>query len=168
MKKADGSAVNYQNFYGRGLQSDWGKMIDDVGASSAFLQKKYKVDPKNVAVGGASIGANVAFRYAVKNGQVPFAILLSPGMDYQGISTGDVMPDYHGRSLFVAVSPGDGYAYQSVQALQRLVSKDAFMFVSQEPPAAGHGVQMFRRDASGKPSALEQKIAEWMLSQKRK
>ena len=141
-------------------------MVDDLGSAVSMLIKKFNVNPRNIAVGGASIGANIALRYAVRENQVPFAVLLSPGIDYQGIVISDVMPDYHGRSLFIAVCPGDGYAYQSVLALGKMASKDASVFISEEPPAAGHGVQMFRRDPSGKPSPLELKIIQWIQNQK--
>src|SRR5581483_2831298 len=113
-KTVSGETVDFQTFYGQGLDSPWGKMIDDLGTAMQFLKKR-GVNPHSVGVGGASIGANIAFRYAVAHPEVPFCILLSPGADYQGIRTDDAYPSYGRRPLFAAAAAADRYAYQTVR-----------------------------------------------------
>ena len=100
-KTTSGGTVNYETFYGQGLDSPWGKMIGDLGEAVQFLKKK-GINPKSVGVGGASIGANIAFRYAAAHPEVPFCVVLSPGQDYQGIRTDDAYPSYGHRPLFAA------------------------------------------------------------------
>ena len=165
-KKAGGAAADYQHFYGRGLNSEWGKMVEDLGLAAETLIKKHKINPAMVAVGGASIGANIALRYAVKKKEVPFAILLSPGIDYQGVTTNDVISNYGNRPLLLAASPGDGYAFQSVLALKKMAPGGSNVSIFQEDPRAGHGGQTFKRAKHEKPSALEEKIIQWVEQQK--
>src|SRR5437899_2062715 len=49
-KKSSGESVDYQTFYGRGLQSEWGKMIGDLGAAVECLRKNFKLDPRTIAI----------------------------------------------------------------------------------------------------------------------
>ena len=164
-KKVSGEPIDYQLFYGQGLKSDWGKMIGDLGAARQYLEKKCKIAPHTVAVGGASIGANIALRYASEHPEVPFVVLLSPGMNYQGITTSDVAEKFSDRPLLMAASPTDGYAFQSVLALQKR-ARSASVTVIQEAPGAGHGVQMFKRRKPDEPSSLETKIVQWIQNPK--
>lgn len=171
-KKVSGEPVDYQLFFGRGVQSDWGRMMEDLDSAVNFLRDKYRIDPKSVALCGASIGANIVLRYAVLHPEVPFAILLSPGIDYQGITTNDVIAQFGNRPLAMAASPTDRYAYQSVLALQSVIHalhpSSTLNAVFIEPPNAGHGVQMFKREKPESPSALEEKLLRWIQNQQRK
>lgn len=166
-KTVSGGTVDFQTFYGQGLDSPWGKMIGDLGAAVRFLQKR-GVNPRTVGVGGASVGANIAFRYAAGHPEVPFCILLSPGVDYQGIRTDDVYPEYGRRPLFAAASAADRYAYQTVRAYEnlngRLPGGGALLTAAYEPE--GHGVQMLRRSDPSRLSPLEEKLLQWILERK--
>ncbi len=159
-----GGTINFQQFYGQGLDSEWGKMVYDLFDAVRFLKEKRGVKTASIAVGGASIGANIAARYAAVHTEVPFVILLSPGMNYQGLTTADVMPQLKSRPVALAASPGDRYAYQSVVSLEKMLSRPpSETFI--ENPAAGHGVQMFRRAKSEQPSELEVKLLQWIQKQ---
>lgn len=170
--KKNGQKVVYQSF----TQAGWQNMVSDVGSAVKALEVKYKIPAGKIAVGGASVGANVAFRYAAQNRDAPFALLLSPGIDYQGVATHDVVPKYNdpiylngkrsvlGRPLLIAVSRGDGYSYQSAMALRTMCSNYYIpLRLFEESPTAGHGVQLFQRASPDKPSLLEQKIVSWIL-----
>jgi pimeloyl-ACP methyl ester carboxylesterase len=166
-KTASGGTVDFQTFYGQGMGSEWGKMVEDIASAVQFLKKR-GVDPKSVGVGGASIGANIAFRYAAAHPEVPFCILLSPGADYQGIRTDDVYPSYGRRPLFAAASAGDRYAYRTVKSFEdlnpRLPGGGALLTLAYEP--SGHGAQMFRRSDPARASAFEEKLLHWILERK--
>lgn len=161
-KKKSGGSVDFHMFFGRGLSSDWGKMIEDLGSAVRFLRNKYKLDTKFIGVGGASLGANVALRFAAKNPATPFAVLLSPGIDYQGIATHDVMEKMVSRPVLLAASPGDRYAYQSVKELERIAGTKAKCTILIENENQGHGVQMFKRKKPNEPSPLEVRIVQWL------
>lgn len=173
MKTVSGSPIDYQTFYARGLKSEWGKMIEDLGSAVQLLKAKYKINPAMVAVGGASIGANIALQYAASQREVPFVILLSPGIDYQGITASDAIKKYESRPLFMAVSPRDGYSYQSVISLQSAdpalkMRQAPFYTVYIESHNQGHGVQMFKRQKEDQPSPLESSLLRWIQNQKRR
>ena len=85
---------------------------------------------------GASIGANLALRIAAPTNES--VVLLSPGIDYQGITTTAANAQHHGAALMLA-SRDDATATNSVQQLSR---------AHQPPPtvqiwdAKGHGTNM--------------------------
>ncbi len=61
----------------------------DVEAAMEFLSTK-GVLKNNIFLAGASIGANLALEYQVKNTEVKATILLSPGLNYRGILGGEL------------------------------------------------------------------------------
>lgn len=65
---------------------------------------------------GASIGANQALRWAVRTGTETPLALLSPGLDYQGVTTEEVTPEHDAAALMLA-SEGDRYAADSARQL---------------------------------------------------
>ena len=162
---ASGKKIDYRTFYSRGPDSEWGKMVGDLELAVQFLRKSRKIDPSLIAIGGASIGANIALRYAVNHPAIPCFFLLSPGVDYQGLTAGDAIQHYGNRRLLLAVSPGDLYAWRSAELLKTLVQPATSLTFLQQPPNSGHGVQMFRRTDPEKPSELESRILEWLSDQ---
>lgn len=165
-RKISGDTVNYTHFFGRGPNSDWGRMVPDLAQAVQYLKESQKIDPRNIAVGGASLGANVAIRYAALNKQIPFLILLSPGQDYAGITADDAILNYGNRQVFIAVSSGDKYSFQSVGQLQKIAPNRNLMTIHVESENAGHGVQMFRRENPEKPSSLEERLIKWIQYQR--
>ncbi len=160
--KVSGETVEFPLFYGVGLDSDWGKMIQDLALAVDFLRANKKCDPKKIVVGGASIGANIAFRYAVQNKDVPYVILLSAGVNYRGIQTDDLLLGLGPRPMLLAVSPEDTFAYQSALYLVKLSAGKIPITLYVENLGAAHGVQMFKRMSAQAPSTLEIKILQWM------
>ncbi len=84
---------------------DFSRMVMDVKATAEYL------GVKDIAVVGASIGANVALRYAADE-PVSTLVLLSPGLDYRGVETEDAAGRY-ANPVLIAVSENDAYAYES-------------------------------------------------------
>lgn len=116
----------------------WPQLVDDVGAALRYLDKEKKIERRQIFLGGASLGANVCLKYHVLTSNGAAVMLLSPGLDYQGLTTGDLIVQITAPVLLVA-SPADTYAYQSCDTLQR--TKPSVEFWSDVKP--GHGVQMF-------------------------
>ncbi len=150
----------------QGSPQDFTKMVSDLGYAVKFLSSKLHIPPAKIGVGGASVGANVAFRYAANNPEVPFVFLLSPGLNYQGLAADDLMGPYGKRPLLLAASSGDRYAFYSIEVLERLRTDKSGLAVFREPPQGGHGVQMFRRAQEGVPSKLEIQIEKWIEKSK--
>ena len=139
-RTANGEAVSYQDWRHAGPESSWAKMPDDVTSAVDYLKRHYDLSEKKIAVGGASLGANVALVYASEHSRVPALLLLSPGLEYAGIASPEPYQLYKGRPVLIAASPGDFYAYSSVQELAKVsIGPEQAVQVGKK----GHGVQMF-------------------------
>jgi pimeloyl-ACP methyl ester carboxylesterase len=101
---------------------------------------------------GASIGANTAFNYAASDKDVATVILLSPGLDFHGISTANTK---FSKPFLIVASTDDQY---SAQSGQQIANNNAFAkLVLFED--AGHGTNMFV-----KPE-LSTMILQWLKLQ---
>jgi pimeloyl-ACP methyl ester carboxylesterase len=136
-----GELVNYQQWHTAGPGTPWDLMPSDLETAAKALQVQFKVPVALIAVGGASLGANVALRYAGENTKVPAVLLLSPGLEYAGVTTEDAFRRTAGRPVFMAVSTDDRYAAASVQRLASLRGDDKLRVVQRS--GAAHGVNMF-------------------------
>jgi pimeloyl-ACP methyl ester carboxylesterase len=139
--RTDKSTVDYRQFNTAGPGSQWDRMADDLGRGILYLKKRYGIFPETVAVGGASLGANVALRYASSHPEVPALFLLSPGLVYAGVDSPGAFQRYGQRPLFIAASPGDVYAHGSVRQL--IARRDDKNMTVVWGEGAAHGVQMF-------------------------
>lgn len=146
----DGDAVGYRYFGPAGPGSPWEKMVDDVGAAMRFLENEKKIAPGSIAVGGASLGANAAIVYVELTRSVPAVLLLSPGLDYQGLKPEKGAARLSSPVLMVA-SAADRYAFGSCQRLKTLIPSATFW----SDVKAGHGAQMF-------DEALLRRILAWL------
>ena len=128
--------VTYSQF----TNGDFAKMVTDLDAVLAGLSKQKKIDVTRVAIYGASIGANVALVYAAGHPSVKAVALLSPGLDYHGITTTDAAAAYGKRPVLIAVSKGDGYAALSWQKLTEKIGPSAELKMYE---GAEHGTRIF-------------------------
>lgn len=126
----------------------------DVIAAVNFLKEK-GFEKRNIALIGASIGANLALDYLGRNEEIKTAVLLSPGLDYRGLVTqpiiGKLTPN---QSVFMAVSEEDSYSFNSSKILAQAtkIKKELKLFKD-----AGHGTAMFSKEPQ-----LEQEIVDWL------
>lgn len=138
---ADGRQISYETFGPGAPNSQWSRMVTDLGSAVMYLANEKKLRTNKIGIIGASLGANVALVYASSNEQVPVVVLLSPGLNYAGVGTLDAVQAFHKRPIALAASPGDTYAYQSTQLLSQQVADNrraGFLEASK-----GHGVNMF-------------------------
>ncbi|MBI4148437.1 alpha/beta fold hydrolase [Candidatus Woesearchaeota archaeon] len=142
--KSDG---NWQDF----SDTDFNAMVFDVKSAREFLTTK---GVEQAVVVGASIGANVALKYAVTNESVRGVVLLSPGLDYRGVKTAEPATKVK-IPILIMVSKEDDYSYLSSQKLESLIRSPRKLIVYED---AGHGTQMF-----DKAPAAEQ-ILVWLNS----
>lgn len=93
-------------------EEDYKKMELDIKAAYDFVTKK---NIPVVSIVGASIGANHALRFA-KDTPLHSVVLLSPGLDYRGITTQDVIKEIK-QPLLIISSEEDTYAAKSSASL---------------------------------------------------
>jgi len=155
--------------HGESIKSDWGSLdytkftdsehqasrLDIIGAIN-FL-KEQGFSKERIAIGGASIGANLALDYASRNKEIKIVVLLSPGLDYRGIETQPLIEKLsQNQSVFIAVSKEDSYAFNSSKILaQGLKIKKELKILE----GAGHGTAMFEKEPK-----LKEDIVTWLKS----
>ena len=122
---------------------EWPRTTADFDAAVDWLKARGFPEGR-IAVGGASIGANLAAQAAADRPKTPFLLLLSAGPDYRGVK----LQKPRTKTL-AGASPGDVYAYQTLRPLAAVPGVETF-----EAPS-GHGVQMF-----ADPATLD-KIVAW-------
>jgi len=106
--------LSYRQF----TATDWRGVAADIDAAKrALLQQG--ADPDNVALVGASVGANLALAYAADHGDVPAVVLVSPGLDYKGVQAEDALLAYGRRPVLLMTSEGDSYSAMSCTKLKR-------------------------------------------------
>jgi alpha-beta hydrolase superfamily lysophospholipase len=127
--------------------------INDVKAAVDFCLDRGTI-PIKVSLVGSSIGANLALDYLVQNDSVNKAVLLSPGLDYRGITTKNLITKLTiGKSVFMIGSEDDNYVVECVNELYGLVPEG----VTKEKiilKDAGHGTTMIERH----PETMEEII----------
>lgn len=127
-------------------------MVNDVKAAVAFLKTK---GLKEVALVGASIGANLSLAVAAADPTIKNVILLSPGMDYKGVAVTEPIAAYGARPLLVVVSKDDPYSAKTGLFLD---SQAKGPHVLKIYDTAGHGTVMLN-----KAPDLESLIVSWLL-----
>ncbi len=142
-KKGPKGERSYQDFDADG---EWPRAVADLEAGAAWLKARGVADGR-IALGGASIGANLASRAAAARPKTPFLLLLSAGPDYRGVKL--LRP---GTKTLAVASPPDQGADLTLRPLAAVPGVEAF-----EAPS-GHGVQMF-----ADPATLD-KVVAWVVA----
>ncbi|MCP4418817.1 MAG: hypothetical protein GY805_19550 [Chloroflexi bacterium] len=112
------------------------------------------VNGEKTAVVGASIGSNLSLITAVNKPNINTVILLSPGLDYRGVTTEDAIIDYGSRPILIVASAEDSYAADSSRTLQEAATGQAEL---QLYDGAGHGTNMFNKE-----DGLPDLILDWL------
>jgi len=145
-----GKTLAYENLD----ETQYQLMVKDVGAAVTFLRTRTSANPDAIALVGASVGANLAIRYAATDPKISSVVLLSPGLDYKGLSSEDAVDRYGVRPLFIAVSREDNFAAKSSLVLDSTAKGIKLLKIF---TGAGHGTKMMTREPS-----LELEMAGWL------
>jgi alpha-beta hydrolase superfamily lysophospholipase len=116
-------------------EADFNKMTYDVKAAKKLLDSKGK---KSVSIIGASIGANIAFKYASADKDIKSVVLLSPGINYKGIDISNEIINFD-RPVLIAVSTEDTYPYDSSNIIYAKAKGEKSLIVEEN---LGHGTDM--------------------------
>lgn len=122
-----------------GGAQDWALAADDLGRVWDAFAARPDVDKTRLAVVGASIGANMALRLGAERPDVNTAVLLSPGLDYRGVTTADQLAAYGDRPVLLVAGEDDAYSADSVRALAEAAGGATVHLFEN----AGHGTDMF-------------------------
>ena len=124
-------------------EPDLARMTLDVQAARAFLDSRPDmVNPMQIGIAGASIGANIAILEAGGDSAIKSLALLSPGMDYRSLRAEAAMRKYSPRAVLFVAATNDPYASRSVKQLSALGSG---LREIKTLDNAGHGTTMLVR-----------------------
>jgi dienelactone hydrolase len=96
---------------------DYQDMLLDLEAAIDWLQARPEIDPKRIALIGESLGANIALRYAAINEDLSAVAVFSPGLNYRGVRTDDVIRQLGPAPFHIFVSQNDAFAFESSKRL---------------------------------------------------
>ncbi len=147
-------AVDMRGHGETGGAQDWALAADDLARVWDDFAARDTVDEARTAIVGASIGANMALGLGADRPEVRGVVLLSPGLDYRGVTTADRLAGYGARPLLLVASEDDAYAADSVRALAAAAAGTAQVQVYD---AAGHGTNMFAAEPG-----LSARIVGWL------
>lgn len=152
IRTAEGRVLDYRAFTDEETLSS---MYDLRGAYDWIRTRG--IDREAIAFVGASIGANLCLRLLAELPTAPAAVLLSPGLDYHGVTVEDVVENVcTQQSVWMAASSEDDDA--SVEAAIRInegLTVDHKTF--RRMRRAGHGTMMIEGD-----EVLSGEIADWV------
>lgn len=150
-------AIDLRGYGATGGTPDWTRAPADVAAALSQLAELPGISPGRLAVVGAGIGANLGLNACADRAGCSAAVLLSPGLDYLGITTANAMPRMAQRPVLIVASENDDNNPADSVTLDGLAQGPHRLVIY---PAAGHGTEMF----SAQPDLIPL-ITEWLASQ---
>lgn len=130
---------------------DYPAMIADLEAGVNWLRSK-GVD--EVSCVGASIGANLCAQLGAKDPQIVNLVLLSPGLNYKGVTSGDALQSYGDRPVLIVAAEDDRFAPRAAGVLEEAAKGQVHYELL---PEGGHGTKMLTR-----ASTLENTVMSWL------
>ncbi len=141
--RGHGQSTGGPNGYQAFSDAEHQQSVFDIESSVDFLHAR---GAEKIHIGGASIGANMALQYAASHQEIASVMLLSPGLDYQGIHT-DIWIDNikPNQAVLLMASDDDVYSFTSVKTLfdrSLNLPKREVKLLSE----AGHGTNVFQKN----------------------
>ena len=155
VKQNNGNTISFQSF----TPVDYNKMVLDVKAAKQFLITNKNANPNNISIVGASIGANVAINYASMDPTIKSVVLLSPGINYRGVSTEQAITKYKNNSVYIAATEGDSEAADSSKILCEKINCDGNLKIY-PGGSNSHGTNMFSDQLLNPP--LQDLVISWL------
>ena len=147
-------SVDLRGYGATGGAADWNLASLDVAAALAQLAELPGVDAQQLSVIGAGTSANLALNACADRAGCQAAVLLSPGLDYLGITTPNAMARLGARAVLIVASENDGNNPTDSVTLDGLAQGTHRLVIY---PDAGHGFEML----SSAPD-LTPLIAQWL------
>lgn len=113
--------------------------LDRIQSAFDHLQQA-GIDPDRIALVGADVGAGLALQYAARNTAVNAVALVSPGLDFGGISAEKALDEYGRGAVYFVSASGDAFSADSARKLHAKASGFAEL---REYPGAAHGTDLF-------------------------
>jgi len=148
--------VDLRGYGETGGQPDWRQAQDDVRAALAMLSELSGVNRSQLIVIGAGIGANLGLNLCAETSGCAATVLLSPGLDVQGITTAEAMGRLGARPVLIISGENDNNNPADSVTLGSLARGDHQLVIV---PISAHGTDLF----DAQPGLLDQ-IAQWLAA----
>jgi dienelactone hydrolase len=130
-----GQPMNFKRF----TPEDRGHVQLDIQAALEALVNA-GADPENLFIAGEALGASLALDFAVRNPAIQGTILVSPGLDYEGIAAEPLLEQLARRPTLLVWSESDAYAASSGSALKAIAPGH---IEAHTYPGTAHGADIF-------------------------
>jgi len=147
--------ISYQSF----MPKNFKNMTLDVKAAKKYLIEGRKANPNQISIIGASIGANLALNYAASDHSIKSVILLSPGLNYRGISTLDAIMNYK-NPIYIVTAEDDSESAKDSKILCEKITCAENLKIFEKTNV--HGTDMLSDKVIG--SKLQSIILSWLDS----
>lgn len=147
--------ISYQSF----MPKNFKNMTLDVKAAKKYLIEGRKANPNQISIIGASIGANLALNYAASDHSIKSVILLSPGLNYRGISTPDAIMKYK-NPIYIVTAEDDSESAKDSKILCEKITCAENLKIFEKTNV--HGTDMLSDKMVG--SKLQSIILSWLDS----
>jgi len=133
-----------------GGELDGSAMVADVTAALTWLEQRGATE---ITLVGAELGANLAVNAAAADASVVNLVLVSPGMNLDGVPVKQALINYGDRPLLLVASQEDAYAAKTGRFLNAIATgpKELAMVES------GSGTRLINRDID-----LETRVLGWI------
>ncbi len=127
------------------------QMNEDVEAAISWMDNRPEINGDKLGVAGASIGGNLALQVASENPKIKSIVMLSPGLNYNEITTADALAGYGQRPIMFVATEKDIYSADSAKTLnvQALGQHQLQIY-----PGAEHGTDILQAQAGLQPMML--------------
>ncbi len=148
--------VDLRGYGATGGTANWTFARDDVRTALRQFADLPGIAGGQITVVGEGIGANLTLGACADDPNCGGAILLSPGLDYLGITTADAMARFGVRPVLIVASENDDNNPADSLTLDSLARGDHQLIIY---PAAGHGAAII----TAQPDVLDT-IVNWVLA----
>lgn len=153
----DGQLVPWRKFKATAKgENDFAKMSLDVQAAVEWLGQN-GVAESSVALVGQDLGGSLALRYAAVHKSIAEVVMLSPGLNYQEVTTVNAMRAYRDRPILMIYGTIDRYAASSAPILYQF----AKMSVGEQRAALMAVPDVHGSKLSVTPAVIDE-IASWL------
>ena len=130
-----GQPMDYKQF----TEADWQKVLLDIDAGKKALLDA-GADPVNLFIVGEGLGASLALQYVTGDPEIQGLVMISPGLDYQGIAAEPLVAELARRPTLLVWAEGDAYAASSGSTLKGIAPGHLEVH---SYPGTAHGTDLF-------------------------
>ena len=130
---------------------DYTAMVTDLAAAAQWLRSKGVAE---VSCIGASLGANLCAQLGAADPGIVNLVLLSPGLNYKGITSGGALKAYGDRPVLIVAADDDRFGPRNAEALEGMAQGQVHYELL---PEGGHGTRMLTRAPN-----LESLVMSWL------